>query len=317
MQIECEGAPRDLGFDQGRALGEGVEAELARILRTRAIDTGLRDLGRDVERHFPHLAERMAGLALGARVDRRALVVALARASQESAFSFRPDRAVAQLGSAPDAPALRACFELGSERFSVPLVRKSRPQGGFESLELTMPFLATSLGGVNGRGLAVVVGPPGLAMTRSAASEGEPPGRAPALLFAQQCLERFDCVGAALDWCMTRPGRGSLTLLVADASGDAAALAFDEERRSILRPGQDGVLRVGAEGEAVRANAGAVDAGALWSDAFGEATGGRGGESFANRTLLAVYPAQRSLAVLVDREGLDGAPRIERFSIEA
>ena len=42
---------------------------------------------------------------------------------------------------------------------------------------------------------------------------------APAWLLAQDCLERFEALGPALDWCCERPGGGGGALLLADAGG--------------------------------------------------------------------------------------------------
>ena len=314
MRIDCEGAPRDLGFDQGRVLGEGVDAELVRILRSRPPDAALTALARDVERHFPHLAERMTGLARGAHVERKALVVALARASSEPEFLFRPARAVARRGEAGRPALLAARFDLGADRCSVPLVRRSLPHGGFESLELTLPWLAASLGGVNAVGLAACLGPAAPPAGAPAEDGGDEPCRAPGLFLVQQCLERFDRVAPALDWCRTRPAYGVMTLLLADETGATAVLAFEGEGRRVLVPAPDGSFFLAppaAAGSAlVKADAGDVEAfAALLRD-------GDGGDPLAHRAFLALDPAARSLAVLQDREGLVTEPRAERFRLE-
>lgn len=318
MRIDCEGAPRDLGLDQGRAIGEGVDAELARILRERRLRSGLLELGRDVERHFPHLAERMAGLACGAGVERSALVVALARAAREPDFLFRAARAA---GAAPPVArhaVLGARFDLSAERCSTPVMRRSEPQGGFPSLELTLPWLATSLGGVNAAGLAAVLAPSDLGAAPDAGLRAESRCRAPALLFVQQCLERFDRVDTALDWCLSRPSDGSASILLADTSGRLVGLAFDGDRRRMLEPTTAGVLWSG--GGAPDASAAAALGAALATEA-GALPGllGDGAASaadpLAHRAYLWVDAEARSLAVVLDPEGLVPV-HVERFGLE-
>ena len=93
-----------------------------------------------------------------------------------------PHGETAQLALALDGPAI---------------VRRTRPEGLFASLELSRPWLPSTLLGVNERGLAVAV----------ADSGPEEAGcSAPAALLAQDCLERFEALDAALDWCASRPG---------------------------------------------------------------------------------------------------------------
>lgn len=305
MRISCEGAPRDLGLDQGRAIGEGVDAELSRILRSHAFDTATSELGRDVERYFPHLAERMAGLASGASVERRALVMALARASCDPSFLFRPARAVAVRSPGP-VYGLAARFDLAADRCSTPIVRSSRPNGGFESLELTLPWLAASLGGVNEHGLAALLGPPGAALLPGAGREADSPCRAPAFLFVQQCLERFDRVETAVDWCLTRPAHGSGSVLLADAHGAAALVELDAERRHVRTPGENGRLDT-AEGAAPGADATLVVSSlpALLDGPRVE------GDPLRHRAFLHVDPGARRIALVADREGLAPAGVVE------
>jgi len=307
VRIDCAGAPRDLGLDQGRAMGEGVDAELGRILRERRIDTGIADLGRDVERHFPHLAERMAGLARGAGVERKALVVALARASCEPSFLFRPARALAT--RRPRA-LLAGRFDLSADRCSVPVVRRSNPLGGFESLELTLPWLASCLGGLNSAGLAVLLAPPGLALQPGTGFRAEAACRAPALLFVQQCLERFDRVDTAVDWCLSRPSDGRATILLADAGGRLGGVELDEERRRLVDPDSTATEALADESELLAALLG-EDGSCAGKHAGADAAD----DALEHRACVWLDPVARALSVALDPEGLAPA-RIERFSLE-
>jgi len=325
MEFACEGAPRDLGLDQGRAIGEGVDAELVRILRHQVIDHGVLDVGRDIRRHHPHLAERAAGLARGARVDCDALWVALARTLREPEFLFQPGRALAAAPAAGRAPLLAGRFDLAAERCSVPVVRRSRPQGGFASVELTLPWLVSSLGGVNARGLAVMLAPAGLALLADAGTaRADAASRAPGMLLVQQCLERFDRVDTAVEWCRHRPAAGALSLLLGDAEGRLAAVEIDDELRRVVEPGPDRLLRADRPGPVVEAASApsapegigsALGAGCGVLPGLLDGGGARG--ALAHRAFLWLDPAARRMGVLLDHEGVEAGNAPESYRVEA
>src|SRR5512134_3669726 len=88
QRVSCAGAPRDLGLDQGRACRDAVRADARALgwdedggwlgaLRGRPGPRPPRALSRDLARHFPHLDERISGLAAGAGLPREALLVLL------------------------------------------------------------------------------------------------------------------------------------------------------------------------------------------------------------------------------------------------
>jgi hypothetical protein len=239
--IECEGAPRDLGLDQGRACADALRGRFGaqpwwERLRLRAGLAGAdrARLLRDLRRHFPHQWESLAGLAVGARVPTGWLARELARelaggeVPQPVAVAIDHGRALLARG-------------LGGEWFA----RRSRPEGLFASVEVTRPCLTAALAGVNESGLAVVaVGARG-ATERCAA---------PAALLAQDCLERFEAVETALEWCLGRPGGGFATVWLADARGELAGVEFAAAERRVLRP---------SEGPRVSGEAAPLDAPAL------------------------------------------------------
>ncbi|TFG92717.1 MAG: hypothetical protein E4H11_09120, partial [Myxococcales bacterium] len=75
LPVECEGAPRDLGRDQGQAcaasLREAFAAEPLRLrvrLRLGAASGPATELRRELLRHFPRQAETLAGIAAAAAV---------------------------------------------------------------------------------------------------------------------------------------------------------------------------------------------------------------------------------------------------------
>jgi hypothetical protein len=223
---ECAGAPRDLGFDQGAAWGAW--------LRARAADArpGDPSVDRDLWRHFPHLAERSAGLARGARVGRQTLVASLERelAGVDAASAGGLALGIDPVRSGGAALLVRG-FEAGAARDLC--LRRSRPDHGFVSLEATHPWLVASLAGVNEAGLAAT------AASLACAEPG--PCAAPALLLVQDCLARFDSTEKAVEWCLRRPAGGRVSLLFADARGAQLGVLVDGARRRVLAP-EDGLL---------------------------------------------------------------------------
>ncbi len=217
--LECSGAPRDLGRDLGTALGAELRAAaggrlhgwLAAFPRRKAIAA----LHRDLRRYFPHQSEWLEGLALGAGVPMRALVHALA-ASCDPAM--------------PQGVAVGAVAGTATVACSVPsgaLLRRVAPEGRFRSLEIAMPGAPAPVIGLNEAGLAVAV-----------AQQRSLPGRfaPPIALFARDCLERFERVEPALDWCLARPAAPGGSLVFADAYGELAGIYASGPTRRALRP---------------------------------------------------------------------------------
>jgi hypothetical protein len=235
--IECKGAPRDLGLDQGTVCRDAVrewidEIGLRRSSRwlptVRRLTSGGAlgaGIGREVLRHYPHLGERMSGIARAAGVSLDSLAEVLARASYRSGFD---PLVSAGLGAA--AQSRSGAVLLGrSFRAGAPwILRRSRPEIGFASVEVSLPWLASGIAGVNEQGIAVAAA---LIDVRLRVRGLEGP---PALLLVQECLQRFDSLDGALDWCLKRPAAGSLSLLLADSRGDAASVEFSGGERQLV-----------------------------------------------------------------------------------
>jgi hypothetical protein len=234
----CRGAPRDLGLDQGRALADEIRADLrAAGLATRSawLDAFRAPAGadasfaRDLARHFPHLDERVTGLADGVGCAREAIA---ALTSQELRRGF--------VGAARfDAAARR--LELVLRDVLPPtglVVRRVAPDGGYANVGATRPGLVFALAGVNEHGLA------GVAQLDAATSPGDR-CRVPGLLLLDQCIERLDTVEKALEWCERRPGGGRVRLVFADASGAAGAIEIDGEQRKRVSAPQDPIDAAG------------------------------------------------------------------------
>ena len=96
------------------------------------------------------------------------------------------------------------------------VVRRSVPEVGFASVELTRPWFVSAFAGVNEHGLAVALQAP-----RQAGA----PTDLTSTLLVQDCLQPFTPVAACVDWCSKRPSQGASRLGVADVSGDRAQIA--------------------------------------------------------------------------------------------
>ena len=249
--VGCEGAPRAQGLDQGRACASAIRDWLhSRGLRTRPrMVPTLRRLaggptlgagvGREVIRHYPHMGERMSGIAREARVPLESLmedVVASAYGVAGHPLSAPApvlgiadaDGAVLGRAFAPETPWI---------------VRRSRPEVGFPSIEITLPWLAGAVAGINDSGVSVVIGSPVAApIERGLAA-------APAWMLAQDCLQRFVALDASLEWCLRRPSGGDFTLLLGDASGEFAVIDSSAEGCQLRERGM-GPLVAGGSTEA-------------------------------------------------------------------
>jgi len=185
---------------------------------------------RDLRRHFPHQAEQLEGIARGAGLPMdavgRAMLTALDGAACGASLAVVRADAARVVRPVPASA----------------LLRRTRPDGRFRTLELSGSLLTTPLLGVNEAGLAVACDPgpraPGVCA-------------APGALLARDCLERFADVEAALAWCLERPAAGRAAILLADARGAAAGVALAAGERRVLR--QTGGLLLGSEDARVAA----------------------------------------------------------------
>jgi hypothetical protein len=259
LEIHCEGAPRDLGLDQGRACRDELRAWFERSpwwrrwLRQLGVD-GPRTarLTRDLTRHFPQHSEAIEGLVRGAGVPYGWFAEVLAR---ELAAENPTQVGGAALLAASPALTDGGCF-VARTLACDGVVRRSEPEGGFASVEVTRPWLTAALAGVNEGGLAAAsTSLPGAFPSDSCS--------VPAALLVQDCLARFDCIDGAVDWCSGRPAGGRAVIVLADAAGELAAVEIDGDARRVVPPKDDLVLEGGAPEAASALRAAApLDAGA-------------------------------------------------------
>lgn len=226
--VRCAGAPRDLGFDQGAALGEYVRAALrsasgSGLARLREWLPGSRSARawRDLQAYFPHHAERSLGLAVGARVPTRALVSRLAELLADDG-----GLAVGVSGERAERTLLARSLGSGFGADEL-IVRHSTPDNDYRTVELVPVWSVAAAIGVNEHGLAATATalPAADALLRGCA--------APAALLVQDVLQRFDGVDKAVEWALRRPAGGRLSLLLADASGRSAGVAIQGRERAL------------------------------------------------------------------------------------
>lgn len=285
QRIECEGAPRDLGFDQGTQCRMALNAayrsqsrwQRAR-LRMLARSDSCRRMRLEIRRFYPQQAEMMQAIARASRVPVAWLIANLAGNRRPTA---PPDALVLAAASATtDCGGLLARALPGDG-----IVRRSRPESGFRSIELTQPWRVAPLAGVNEAGFAVAcVSDPGrVAGSRHAV---------PAALLAHDCLRRFDSLDGAIDWLLARPGGGKSTLVLTDLSGDIAGVAVDGDDRRVFRPADGLIVQTGGHARQAEIEKGLREASPLLGSDLGR---------FFGMPLVVVEPDRRSIALLGGR----------------
>jgi len=244
LSFEATGHPRDMGRDQGRALAHAIRDHLERAgLPTRRrrrpslapfASGPVRGAGtgRETIRHYTHLAERIDGLARGASVPVDS-ILAMHTGTMAIDQGDTETRAAVALSAVglEDSPGVTLARSLPGDPIAAAsvVVRRSRPAVGFESVEVTLPWLVTSMGGVNEAGLAVCM------VAGSVDAEATPRDGPSPILLVQECLQRFESIAAAVDWSSNRPAWGFATLLLADADGARATVRFAGDVRRVER----------------------------------------------------------------------------------
>ena len=176
-------------------------------------------MAREVFRHYPHLGERIQGLARGAGRSIDSLMEVFVRWSREDALGDVLTAEASVAARAGDTALLaRSLPDSGW------IARRSEPEVGFASVEITLPWLPCAVGGVNEGGIAAVV------VSQPGAREGDDPS---ALLLVQECLQRFDDVTGCIDWSLKRPTSGCVRLVVAARTGRVVVIEIDGDRRTV------------------------------------------------------------------------------------
>ena len=255
VEVICRGSHREMGLAQGIALREKILAAIhacssqdsfrldqpwwlpdALFMWLAELKAG-RALARPLERDFPELNERLAGMALGAGIGLR--TVYLINAIEPFMSSVR-DRSVVPSVAACSAIAVRGRRSATGEPIItrnfdyLPFVqpyftlRENRPSGRFRSLDFTVATMAGTVDGINERGLCITCN---YAYT---ADVGQP--TAPVSTVITEALEHCGTVAEAAAWIARRPRWGGGILMLADATGDIASLELSNTRSQLRRP---------------------------------------------------------------------------------
>lgn len=264
--IECVGDPRAMGHGQGLAHRTAIQASIATLgastRRSRlpslfALTSGS-DLGggagREVIRHYTHLAERMAGIARNADVPFSSLMQLFCASTCGAA----PERELVANAVAIGAREVEDIVagplvlrSLAGSSFDVShwILRKSLPEVGFASAEITLPWLATAVAGINQAGIAIAMAPRSESYGGGVNAGAVNPRHAPhAVLLVQECLQRFEDLAGCLDWCRKRPRSGNVSLVIADAVGRVAKVEIEGLECRIVEP-DSGFVSDGASPE--------------------------------------------------------------------
>jgi predicted choloylglycine hydrolase len=109
------------------------------------------------------------------------------------------------------------------------ILRESRPEHGYRSLEFTAMPLPGAVDGVNEAGLCIAY---------NYAFANDPPGEPapPVSVLVSEALTHCSTVQEAIDWITGRPRWGSCMLMLADQGGDLASLELSNTRWAAIRP---------------------------------------------------------------------------------
>ncbi len=191
-------------------------------------------------RHYTHLAERMAGMARNADVSLDALLNTFCRSIESPVPRDGALQPTESIGAVRISDLGGGALVRGVPGFACQdaawFIRKSVPEVGFASVEVTQPWLATAVGGINEAGVAVV-----FVAQASEVPEASRRRAAPNVLLVQECLQRFEDVGGCIDWCNKRPHSGAARLTLIDRAGDLVAVELIEGSVRILEP-SDGII---------------------------------------------------------------------------
>lgn len=294
--IECRGDPRAMGEAQGRALRESIRACVQRAgagpsgrspYSLRSFTNGRvlgRGMGRGIARHYPHLSERIQGLARGADLPIAALMHAfVTEASHPRAIDSPTAEAAAVVRREGEQARLTRRLWKRGHRW---VLRRSEPAVGFRSVEVTLPWLATAVAGVNEAGVAAMLAP-----RATSGASIDSPGAA---LLVQECLQRFESLEACIDWILKRPASGWLSIALSDAKGEAAVVDIAGTERNVSHL-PEGLTAAGGDEESHAALLASGTAEVDWPKPNGEPP----------HLIVCAEPARRRLRILARPEGTE------------
>lgn len=255
VECQCGGSPREMGLTQGEALKAKIqgahkslrELEPFRLQQPWWMPYPL----------FLKVAEGRGGLALakGLRQSNPAMLARLGGIAEASGLPLNSlclmNAMEALLGAVKDCtvvPPVGACSALavrgGRSRSGQPIIarnfdypslfqpfftlRESRPRGKFRSLEFLVAPQAGAVDGVNEKGLAIT-------LNYAFVTDDTAPKSVISMLIAE-ALATCATVSEAVQYVTSTPRWGAGILMLADASGDMAAVELSNTRAGVRLP---------------------------------------------------------------------------------
>jgi hypothetical protein len=264
IDVVASGTARAMGQAQGEALREKIrgsrrmlaELEAFRLLQPRWIPYAVflrgaekrarRLLEAAVQRDAPEFSERLVGIAAGAgvRLDSLYLLNGLeafmcslsGNLAQEArmeaaagAASACSAVAVRGLRTTDGAPIIARNFDYLPLVQPFYVLRECRPERGFRSIEFTAAPLAGAIDGMNERGLCITY-------NYAYAMDIGPPSSTISMAISK-ALARCSTVEEAAALLAHHPRNGAGLLMLADATGDIAAVELSSSHTAVRRAG--------------------------------------------------------------------------------
>jgi hypothetical protein len=254
IDVMCSGSPREMGLAQGQVLRQSIRAlghaladlEAFRLRQPRFVPYPLfrylaeckasHALGGLLRRHAPEMAERLAGIALGAGLPVRALALIhllepeLSNVADCTVVPSPGCSALALRGSrsASGEPILAHNFDYLPQVQPFYVLRDSRPAGRLRSLDFTVSPVCGTVSGINERGLC--------ASTNYAFVTDRGGCGIPITMRVAEVLQSCGTVAEAVQWLSSKPRWGGGLIMLADAGGDIASLELSNTRSHVRRP---------------------------------------------------------------------------------
>ncbi len=257
IDVVCSGTPYEMGFAQGQALGEKIrrgrrELKLLEAFRNEQprwlpyplfLSYAERKvaalIGPGVAAEYPAMDERISGIAAGAGVSKKTLLLLdgfeALMASVQGRFDVAAQRgacsAIAVRGtrSATGQPIIARNFDYLTIVQPFYTLRESRPKDGMRSLEFTTAPQPGTVDGVNEAGLCITY--------NYALSLDEPAKNSGLISMAiSEAMAKCRTVTEAIDWIRSRPRWGGGLLMLADETGEIASLELSSTCSHVRKP---------------------------------------------------------------------------------
>jgi hypothetical protein len=261
LDVICNGSPYEMGRAQGTTLAEKIrrgrhELKLLDAFRNEQprwlpyplfLSYAERKvagmIGPGIAAEYPAMQERLRGIAAGAGVSLKTLLLLNGFEALMASVQGRFEVAVAAVRGACSAVAVRGSrsstgqpiiarnFDYLTIVQPFYTLRESRPAGGMRSLEFTTAPQPGTVDGVNEAGLCITY--------NYALSLDEPAKNSGLISMAiSEAMAHCRTVDDAIAWISSRPRWGGGILMLADEAGNLASLELSSTRSWVRRPAQ-------------------------------------------------------------------------------